>query len=536
MDAPRRRGPLARVLGLSLIGWFLVLLFAGARQMLVLQLRLLTRTEPRHAGYTAPGSPFPECSLLIEPAMKVRAEDLLWLADSGRGYPPDALAAAVALRVPCDDAAGDAARQVALDRLRTLAPSEPRTWALVLWHHWAALRSAAGEPWRPGPVPTLTSDERRAVRDAIVGGRSRDPHNALWTLAEMLLAAADRDNACIRSCALRLPQAWHFCDYSSEVHGALADSLRRLGHSSYRAGIGAYEWGSSTPARLWPVECIGRLALRQEQAGRHVEAIGLYAAVAHLDRLMVDHWTSEPRLGPRPVSALERLAKKRHEWVSGPRDEPVDLEAGKAWRARAWDGLIDYFLARGETGLALRASEAHQRHEDGVRAAQREYDRVGSVLELAQAGTCFWYVQLVLLGLSLVAGSGTFALWRVSVGLAQEPPGRWALRAIGPALVLTAGCVPVVLCGLAPPSYGLGAASSPPTLVQQITFLALVALAALTSPYLVARAPMAGIRKVADGAFVAARWLAAVCSFLYVWLTLGQAWFQSWAADKLCPW
>jgi hypothetical protein len=47
---------------------------------------------------------------------------------------------------------------------------------------------------------------------------------------------------------------------------------------------------------------------------------------------------------------------------------------------------------------------------------------------------------------------------------------------------------------------------------------------------------MAGIRKVADGAFVAARWLAAVCSFLYVWLTLGQAWFQSWAADKLCPW
>jgi len=54
VKAPKRQGPLARALSLSVVGWLILLLWPEARNMLVLQARLIARTEPSHAGYVTP--------------------------------------------------------------------------------------------------------------------------------------------------------------------------------------------------------------------------------------------------------------------------------------------------------------------------------------------------------------------------------------------------------------------------------------------------------------------------------------------------
>jgi hypothetical protein len=262
----------------------------------------------------------------------------------------------------------------------------------------------------------------------------------------------------------------------------------------------------------------------------------MYAAVAHLDRLMMDERTSHRYPERPPVFALRRLATERYKRVGEPWNDAWDWREKEGWEGRAWDSLVDYALAHGDVGLAMRAGEIHREWREGRRAARRGEGIVDRLLGPILIAAGFWWFQLVLLGFSVVATCGALMLRRVSVGLAREPQVRFALQAAGPAVALTSGLLLAVLFGLAPPSYGLGAASSPPTLTARIVFAVFMGLAALSLRFLVVRAPSPLVRKIGDYAFATARWLAVVCSFLYVALTLGQAWFQSWAAAKLPPW
>ena len=522
--------------GLSVVGWCLLFLWPEARNMLVLQLRLITHSEPRRAGYVTPWFRPGGCSIPAEPSVEVKAPDLLWLADSGKGYAPDALVAAAVVTGYSGDAEGDTAQKAALDRLIAAAPAEPRTWAVVLHQYWRSLGTAAGDWHGAGEPPRLAPDEHRAIVTAIRSGRSRAPQNALWTLGDVLVAAADKDDSDVQRALLRLSEASYFTDYWQEQGEALTDACERLGHSRYRAVLYYYERANSAEVLVWPLVRVAAQLLLLEQRGSHVEALRMYAAVAHLDRLMMDERTSHRYPERPPVFALRRLATERYKRVGEPWNDAWDWREKEGWEGRAWDSLVDYALAHGDVGLAMRAGEIHREWREGRLAARRGEGIVDRLLGPILIAAGFWWFQLVLLGFSVVATCGALMLRRVSVGLAREPQVRFALQAAGPAVALTSGLLLAVLFGLAPPSYGLGAASSPPTLTARIVFAVFMGLAALSLRFLVVRAPSPLVRKIGDYAFATARWLAVVCSFLYVALTLGQAWFQSWAAAKLPPW
>jgi hypothetical protein len=435
------------------------LLWPAARDLLVLQVRLIANCPPPHPQWASPWCRPNTCMVPVEPKFEITDSDYDWLAaqnpqDWGMCVvvaTSDVPYAALPERHPRRE-------RMALQATR-IAPDQPLAWITLVAVRLDPVYSAKlkAKNWLDAPTQLLPPEGATPILEAISAGEQTAPGNAYWPAMRMTVAWARGDPERAARELHAAAQSPRLDYYGAGCLDANRRAIAAMGMP--RVLVEAFNLPSGEagfPPRncsLARSVCTGleHRAISLEQAGHFAQADAIYADILRLSCLVT---TDGPPWGI-VNGAARRLAEARATALLHVRirdDPPIfPTDHNGAW---AMEQFVASLAARGRDDIVQLARQSGA-ISAWIAAAWPRPLHLGDLVEvvffLAQGA---WWGQVFLIPFSLlmlVVGGGCVALRSVA------DSGRltaWRVGTIGATLVLLYG-VWVIGWGLSAPEYGL---------------------------------------------------------------------------------